>query len=99
MMLRITIHQVFLVSFVEVPIKDLSVKPGTRLSMNKFLVTLRNLRMTKFHIIHMMTHINISLTVVSTVEGPISSLIVKQGIHFLVTIMTFRIMTNLHSTK
>ena len=85
------------VNFVEVLIKDLSVKPETRLSMNSFLVTLRTLKMTNIHVIHQISHNN--HIVVSTMEVPTSALIVKQGIHFLVTITTIRIMTNLHSAK
>ena len=75
MLLRIKIHQVFLVSFMEALTKDLSVKPETRLSMNSFLVTLRTLETTKFHIIHMTSHNN--HFVVNIVEVHISALIVK----------------------
>ena len=85
------------VNFVAVLTKDLSVKPETRLSMNSFLVTIRTLEMTNIHIIHQISHNN--HIVVSTVEVHTSALIVKQGIHFLITITTIRIMTNLHSAK
>ena len=85
------------VNFVELLIKDLSAKPETRFSMNSFLVTLRTLEMTNTHIIHQICHNN--LFVVITVEVHTSAQIVKRGIHFLVTILTHRIMTNLHSTK
>ena len=85
------------VNIVGVLTKDLSVKPETRFSMNSFLVTLNTFKMTKPHIIHQTSHNN--YLVVSTVEVHTSALIVKQGIHFLVTIMTIRIITNLHSTK
>ena len=73
MMLRIKIHQIFLVSFVEVLIKDSSVKPGTRLSMNSYPVTLKTL--TKIHITHMTRHNN--HFVVNYVEVHISVPIVK----------------------
>ena len=85
------------VNTVEVLTKDLSVKPGTRLSMNSFLVTIKVLKMNNIHIIHRISHNN--HIVVSTVEVHTLALIVKQGIHFLVTITTIRIKTNLHSTK
>ena len=90
-------RQVLLVRFVEVLTKDLSVKPETRLSMNSFLVTIKVLKMNNIHVIHRISHNN--LIVVSIVEVHTLALIAKQGIYFLVTITTIRIMTNLHNTK
>ena len=57
---------------------------------------------SKYHIVQisMMHRIKIHQTfLVSTVEVHILALIVKQGIHFLVTITTIHITTNLHSAK
>ena len=85
------------VSFVEVLTKDLSVNPETRLSMNKFYVIIKTLVSINIHIIHRISHTN--HIVVSIVEVRTLAPIVKQGINFLVTITTIRIMTNLHSTK
>lgn len=65
-------------------------------SMNCSLVTIKTLVMTNIHTIHPICHNN--QIVVSTVEVHTTAPNVKQGIHFLVIIMTIRIMTNLHSS-
>ena len=78
------------VSTVVVHITVLIVNRETRLSMNSFLITIMTLAHT--------THSHISFTVVITVEVHTLARIVKQGIHFLVTITTIRFQTHLHST-
>ena len=62
----------------------------TRLSMSSLLIAIVILAHT--------THSHISIAVVITVEVHTLARIVKQGIHFLVTITTLRFQTHLHST-
>ena len=63
-------------------------------------VTLLRIPLNKNRAISIIHHFKMHrMFLVSIVEVLTLARIVKQGIHFLVTIMTIRIMTNLHSTK